>query len=291
MTSPKHFKAATSGSGGRGYNPTSVIALCIVCFFAGRFISLPGELPETGKGPTVVGEGAAARRSALQTEGDGAATAAALQEPLNPAAAFVGQQFATAEEALEATGFLADRPAQQHGETGHGFYIVQPAQLLSLFPRAYLFPKFLDAERCQKVIDMASKRLAPSGLALKAGDTAENTRDVRTSSGTFMSRYDDEDGVLAYIEDKIAAVTMVPVGHGEPFNVLRYEPGQHYDSHYDSFSEEEYGPQSSQRIATVLVYLSTPEEGGGETSFLLEGRDGLPACRTSITRPATQASR
>ena len=113
--------------------------------------------------PTVVGEGAAARRSALQTEGDGAATAAALQEPLNPAAAFVGQQFATAEEALEATGFLADRPAQQHGETGHGFYIVQPAQLLSLFPRAYLFPKFLDAERCQKVIDMASKRLAPSG--------------------------------------------------------------------------------------------------------------------------------
>jgi hypothetical protein len=27
-----------------------------------------------------------------------------------------------------------------------------------------------------------------------------------------MSRYDDEDGVLAYVEDKIAAVTMVPVG-------------------------------------------------------------------------------
>ena len=36
--------------------------------------------------------------------------------------------------------------------------------------------------------------------------------------------------------------------HGEPFNVLRYEPSQHYDSHYDSFSEEEYGPQFSQRV-------------------------------------------
>jgi hypothetical protein len=40
----------------------------------------------------------------------------------------------------------------------------------------------------------------------------------------------------------------------------------------------------------VLVYLSTPDEGGGETSFLLEGRDGLPrlqnidykACDTGI---------
>lgn len=36
-------------------------------------------------------------------------------------------------------------------------------QLLSLLPRAYLMPKFLDKARCQHVIDMASKRLAPSG--------------------------------------------------------------------------------------------------------------------------------
>lgn len=39
----------------------------------------------------------------------------------------------------------------------------QPFQLLSLFPRAYLLPRFLDAQRCQHVIDMATKRLAPSG--------------------------------------------------------------------------------------------------------------------------------
>ena len=51
-----------------------------------------------------------------------------------------------------------------------------------------------------------------AGLAFKKGDTAENTRDVRTSSGTFMARGEDPAGVLAYIEDKIAAVTMVPVG-------------------------------------------------------------------------------
>lgn len=52
----------------------------------------------------------------------------------------------------------------------------------------------------------------PAGLAFKKGDTEENTRDVRTSSGTFLSRGEDPAGVLAYIEDKIAAVTMVPVG-------------------------------------------------------------------------------
>ena len=30
--------------------------------------------------------------------------------------------------------------------------------------------------------------------------------------------------------------------------MLRYEKDQHYDSHYDSFAEEDYGPQSSQRV-------------------------------------------
>jgi prolyl 4-hydroxylase len=35
---------------------------------------------------------------------------------------------------------------------------------------------------------------------------------VRTSSGTFMSRGEDPEGVLAWIEDKLAAVTMIPVG-------------------------------------------------------------------------------
>lgn len=34
----------------------------------------------------------------------------------------------------------------------------------------------------------------------------------------------------------------------QPFNVLRYEPGQHYDSHYDIFEPESYGPQPSQRV-------------------------------------------
>lgn len=31
--------------------------------------------------------------------------------------------------------------------------------------------------------------------------------------------------------------------------MLRYETNQHYDSHYDSFAEEEYGPQFSQRVS------------------------------------------
>ena len=41
----------------------------------------------------------------------------------------------------------------------------------------------------------------------------------------------------------------------------------------DTFDPKVFGPQPSQRIATVLVYLSDVEEGG-ETVFKKEGFDG-----------------
>ncbi len=40
-------------------------------------------------------------------------------------------------------------------------------------------------------------------------------RDVRTSQGTFISRYDDPAGVLAWVEEKAAQLTSTPVSHGE----------------------------------------------------------------------------
>ena len=42
--------------------------------------------------------------------------------------------------------------------------------------RTYLFPRFLNPERAEHFVDMAKARLAPSELALKKGDTNDNTR-------------------------------------------------------------------------------------------------------------------
>jgi prolyl 4-hydroxylase len=170
-------------------------------------------------------------------------------------------------------------PRTAPGGSGYSEFVAQPFQMLSWYPRMYLFPRFLSPEQAQHVVELAKARLAPSVLAFKKGDTQDNTKDVRTSSGTFISRFEDKAGVLAHVEDKIAKLTGLPVSHGEPFNVLRYDHGQHYDSHYDVFSPEEYGPQSSQRLATVLFYLTDVEEGG-ETVFPLEGKDGLSRLAT-----------
>ncbi|KAL7002887.1 procollagen-proline 4-dioxygenase [Sarracenia purpurea var. burkii] len=93
-------------------------------------------------------------------------------------------------------------------------------------------------------------------------------------SGTFLSAAEDRTGILEVIEYKIARATMIPRSHGEAFNVLRYEIGQRYVSHYDTFNPAEYGHQNSQRLASFLLYLSDVEEGG-ETMFPYENGSNM----------------
>ncbi|XP_051127052.1 probable prolyl 4-hydroxylase 9 [Andrographis paniculata] len=159
--------------------------------------------------------------------------------------------------------------ALPHGDSGEDFVEAIPFQILSWNPRVLYFPKFATVNQCQSIINMARPQLKPSSLALRQGETAENTQGIRTSSGMFISASEDKSGILDQIEAKIAKATMIPRSHGESFNVLRYEIGQRYHSHYDAFSVAEYGPQKSQRVASFLLYLSDVEEGG-ETMFPFE---------------------
>ncbi|KAL8151767.1 hypothetical protein V2J09_021575 [Rumex salicifolius] len=161
------------------------------------------------------------------------------------------------------------------GESGDKVITSIPFQILSWKPRILYFPKFATAEQCEGIIDMAKPSLEPSKLALRKGESHDTTKNIRTSSGMFLSASEDKTGVLDAIEEKIARATMIPRNYGEDFNILRYEIGQKYNSHYDAFSPLEYGPQKSQRVASFLLYLSDVEEGG-ETMFPYEnGRPNI----------------
>ncbi|KAK9812646.1 hypothetical protein WJX72_001216 [[Myrmecia] bisecta] len=261
----------------RGYSAPVVLCLCALCFVFGRFIKeLPG-LPEASKGFAVKQQGTSLRRKAIEQQKTAEQLqeeTAQLQQPRHaPETARIFHSF---EEQLGVSNLLADKPPVAITGEGEGSneYTMQPFQMLSWYPRAYLFPGFMDRNKAEHVVNLAKARLAPSVLALRKEDTETTTRDVRTSSGTFIARNEDKEGVLAWIEDRTAQLTGLPVAHGEPFNVLRYQLGQHYDAHYDVFDPESYGPQPSQRMATVLFYLTDVEEGG-ETIFPLEGKHGL----------------
>ncbi|XP_073220003.1 probable prolyl 4-hydroxylase 9 isoform X2 [Cicer arietinum] len=128
------------------------------------------------------------------------------------------------------------------GEFGDDSITSIPFQVLSWKPRAVYFPNFATAEQCEGIVSVAKAGLKPSSLALRKGETAENTKGIRTSSGMFISASEDKTGILGVIEEKIARATMIPRSNGE--------------------------------MASFLLYLTNVEDGG-ETMFPFENGSNM----------------
>jgi len=76
--------------------------------------------------------------------------------------------------------------------------------------------------------------------------------------------------LVARIEAEYARALGWPVENGEGIQVLHYVPGTEYKPHYDYFDPKEPGSativkRGGQRVGTLVMYLNTPEKGGGTT--------------------------
>ncbi|KAK9062046.1 hypothetical protein SSX86_019230 [Deinandra increscens subsp. villosa] len=118
-------------------------------------------------------------------------------------------------------------------------------------------------EECEHLIKAAKPHMVKSTVVDSVTGKSKDSR-VRTSSGTFLKRGQDE--TVQAIEKRISEFTFLPVENGEGLQILHYEIGQKYESHYDYFLDEYNTRNGGQRMATVLMYLSDVEEGG-ETVF------------------------
>jgi len=150
-------------------------------------------------------------------------------------------------------------------------------------PHAEVYRGFLTREECDHVTALATPSLEHSTV-VDASDGGSVSSDIRTSSGMFLLRGEDE--VVASIERRVASWTHVPESHGEGFQVLRYELGQEYRAHFDYFHDEfnQRREKGGQRVATVLMYLTDVEEGGetifpdAEAGANPGGGDGASSC-------------
>ncbi|KAI3519139.1 hypothetical protein L1887_08166 [Cichorium endivia] len=137
------------------------------------------------------------------------------------------------------------------------------AEVISWEPRAAIYHNFLSQEECEHLINLARPHMEKSTVVDTLTGKSKDSR-IRTSSGTFLKRGQDE--IVQAIEQRIATFTFLPVEHGEGLQVLHYEVGQKYEPHRDYFADEFNIKNGGQRMATVLMYLSDVEEGG-ETVF------------------------
>lgn len=92
----------------------------------------------------------------------------------------------------------------------------------------------------------------------------------RTSYGFFIHN-NWTDPILIGIEKRIAILTGMPMENGEALHVLYYRVGGEYQPHYDFFNADTPGGaecllRGGQRVASLIMYLNTPD-AGGETVF------------------------
>jgi prolyl 4-hydroxylase len=134
-------------------------------------------------------------------------------------------------------------------------------------PRVIVFGSLLSDAECDAMIDAARPRLARSET-VQTDTGGSEVNKARTSRGMFFAR--EENAVCAAIERRIARLVNWPLVNGEGLQVLHYLPGAQYEPHHDYFDPAKPGTASivargGQREGTLVMYLNTPERGGGTT--------------------------
>jgi prolyl 4-hydroxylase len=132
------------------------------------------------------------------------------------------------------------------------------------FPRVVVFGNLLSHEECDELIQLAQPQLSRS-MTVDNKTGGEEVNSARTSDGMFFGRA--EHPVCERVERRLAELLRWPYENGEGLQILRYRHGAQYVPHYDYFDPAQTGTpkileRGGQRVATIVMYLRTPERGG-----------------------------
>jgi prolyl 4-hydroxylase len=131
-------------------------------------------------------------------------------------------------------------------------------------PRVMVFEGLLSDEECDTLIQLSQAKMLDSRvLDPTTGDYVKHPE--RTSRGTHFEH--QSNAVVIAIENRIQAMFGFAANQQEAIQILHYNVGGEYRPHYDFFPPTEAGSQAAitaagQRLATLIMYLNTPEEGG-----------------------------
>lgn len=133
-----------------------------------------------------------------------------------------------------------------------------------MLPRVVVLGGLLADDECDALIALARPQLARS-RTVDNRDGSEIVHAARTSHS--MALQPGQDALCQRIEARIARLLEWPVEHGEGLQVLRYATGAQYAPHYDYFEPDAPGTpvllqHGGQRVASLVMYLNTPERGG-----------------------------
>lgn len=145
---------------------------------------------------------------------------------------------------------------------------VPKAEILSAEPMIAVFRQAITPRECLHIATIAHPMLERS-VVVDPVTRRVAEHPVRTSFNATIGPA-QETLPIAAITRRLASITGMPLSHGEPLQVLRYEPGQQYKVHTDALPG-----QNNQRYITALSYLNDNFRGG-ETYFPAIGISHTP---------------
>ncbi|KAL8191323.1 UNVERIFIED_CONTAM: Prolyl 4-hydroxylase subunit alpha-3 [Gekko kuhli] len=147
--------------------------------------------------------------------------------------------------------------------------ILQPLKRETVHQRPYvaLYHDFVSDSEAKKIKELAAPRLQRS---IVASGERQQKADYRISKSAWLK--DTVDPLIVTLDRRIAALTGLNIQHpyAEYLQVVNYGLGGHYEPHFDHATSRKsplYRLKSGNRIATLMVYLSSVE-AGGSTAFI-----------------------
>ena len=124
---------------------------------------------------------------------------------------------------------------------------------------------FLKPEECKYIINKTNGKFKRSTIVSYPCSKG------RTSYTCFLNKQENiNDSMLNNIYSRIASYLNVDSCQIEDLQVVRYNPGQKYDFHYDWFNEthlkNKENRRGGQRLYTIFVYLNNVEENGEDAN-------------------------
>lgn len=160
-------------------------------------------------------------------------------------------------------------------------------------PRVGVSDHFASREECAHLINQIMPRLSDPSEYRRPGDNDAGEVSHFNGSGSPIGAL-HADPVVRTLERRIADLAGWSVDAVEPCSIIRYQYGQEYKPHVDYFTEDqvrrnvlERHDYGGQRIATFLLYLRVPEEGG-ETHYhgsglSVRGSPGMGVIHYNVT--------
>ncbi|XP_062983347.1 prolyl 4-hydroxylase subunit alpha-3, partial [Elgaria multicarinata webbii] len=149
------------------------------------------------------------------------------------------------------------------------FLILQPLkrEIVHRQPYVALCHDFVSDSEAEKIKALAAPWLQRSVVA--SGEKQQKA-DYRISKSAWLK--DNLDPVIVGLDRRIGALTGLNVQppYAEYLQVVNYGLGGHYEPHFDHATSRKsplYRMKSGNRIATLMIYLSSVE-AGGSTAFI-----------------------